>query len=136
MKFKEGQRVWSSKRGWGVISIISNAKGYPLLVDFDDGPKESYTIDGRDWLNDLLPTLFLDEVKDWPDPPAPRPDLEVDQPIWVRCLSEGKWKKRHFCRWSVNGKAVCFSKGRTSWTDTEEAVQWDEYSLEDPNVSG
>ena len=63
-----GNRVWSSKHGWGRITKIDKSKVFNLLVASfllpDNTPIEiTYTFDGRESLFDLHPTLFWNEIK-------------------------------------------------------------------------
>jgi len=71
MKFKIGQRVWSHRFGWGIVCGESSSyvdKGDEVLqvvefitVDFFDGDIEKYTECGRIEIDDLYPSLFLEE---------------------------------------------------------------------------
>ena len=63
-----GNRVWSSKHGWGRITKIDKSKVFNLLVASfllpDNTPIEiTYNFDGRESLFDLHPTLFWNEIK-------------------------------------------------------------------------
>lgn len=68
-KFKNaevGNRVWSSKHGWGRITKIDKSKVFNFIVASfllpDNTPIEiTYTFDGRESLFDLHPTLFWNE---------------------------------------------------------------------------
>jgi hypothetical protein len=105
--FKVGQRVWSVQDGFGKVFRIDVGPRdkYPVVVKPDNSESRSvdyYTLDGKFDVKDLRPTLFLDEPKDWPNPPAPPeplPDLAVDTPVWVNFGLNGEWYARHFARW-------------------------------------
>jgi hypothetical protein len=128
-KFKVGQRVWSVLDGWGIVEHSSTVKkendNYPVCVRFDNKQTEHYTGDGKWREFDLRPTLFFDEPKEWPDPPAPLPDIAIDTPIW--CRWGGKWVPRHFAC-IINNKVSVFANGKTSHTaaicDTSTADEW------------
>lgn len=69
MKFREGQRAWSSRHGWGRITRFSSAQ-YPIQFN-PDCNKTSYvfTEDGKLCESDIYPTLFRKEqVLDYSEP--------------------------------------------------------------------
>ena len=64
MKFKKEQRAWSSHFGWGTIYHILDDSDYPVKYIADlDNITVSYLADGREFKNDLFPTLFHKEQK-------------------------------------------------------------------------
>jgi hypothetical protein len=64
MKFKVGQKVWCSRFGWGVIYLITPTSDYPVNYKADANAEHlSYTNDGREFIADILPTLFHKEQK-------------------------------------------------------------------------
>ena len=61
-----------------------------------------------------------------------RPELEVDDKIWVRDSNSLGWERRHFKSWSGE-KPVCFDAGRTRFTTDGYEHTWNYYTLTDPN---
>ena len=60
---KEGDRVWSMRHGWGTISHIDEHKRHGIDVVFDHSGKNGlFAFCGRDYIEDLYPTLFWDVV--------------------------------------------------------------------------
>ena len=55
---KVGDKVWDSRKGWGVVNELRYSSDYPILVDFADDC-ESYTLDGYYYKDDVNPSLFL-----------------------------------------------------------------------------
>jgi hypothetical protein len=56
-----GDRVWSIRRGWGVITHVSTNR---ICVKFENLDWDYiFTACGKDSAKDLNPTLFWDEVK-------------------------------------------------------------------------
>lgn len=62
MKFKKGQRAWSSKHGWGVVMDIAS-KGYIQFIPDKEARISLYQLDGRWCSTDFMPTLFHREQK-------------------------------------------------------------------------
>lgn len=66
---KVGERVWSSRYGWGEIYNIFKDDHYPLEVIFIIEPNlfrtlsTRYTSLGKCCVTDLTPELFWDEIK-------------------------------------------------------------------------
>lgn len=133
MKFKVGQRVWSMNGGWGKVVRIGSEEPYPVIVVHDEGQiTHTFTEEGFWRKLHLRPSLFLDEPENWPDPPPPKPELKVDDKVWVRDLMsyQKHWKPRYFAGWSDDEKIMCFDRGATSFSaGTTEPCKWDEYKL-------
>lgn len=62
-----------------------------------------------------------------------RPDLNVDDPIWVRDKDDDGWMPMHFKSWDTDG-VIVWSQGTTSHSAVNELSTWlfREYSLTDP----
>jgi len=54
-----GDRVFSITKGWGGVVQVDRVK---ICVDFGDLGHCSYTLDGKEYRNDLWPALYWDEV--------------------------------------------------------------------------
>jgi hypothetical protein len=60
---KEGDRVWSMRHGWGTIRHIEERDRHGIVVVFDHLNKKGiFTVCGKDYIEDLYPTLFWDKV--------------------------------------------------------------------------
>jgi hypothetical protein len=58
------------------------------------------------------------------------PPFRVDDPVWVRrdYPEDSAWEKRHFARWGIDGKIMCFIDGKTSWSArAQDVLPWDRY---------
>lgn len=121
-KFKAGQRVWSVLDGWGtVVRCEGSRSDYLILVKHDNGDSDQYTEEGNWRKEDLRPILFLDEPKEWPDPPAPIPDMPIDTPLWCKNREGAPWLPVHFAG-VKDGKVSVFSWGLTSHTGAPDAT--------------
>ena len=60
-----------------------------------------------------------------------RPDLEIDDKVWVKDGSE--WLPKHFAGWAIEGFSVifCWMDGGTSHTQTTK-IAWRTWSLTPP----
>lgn len=110
-KFKDGSRAWSPIYGWGTVNHVDFDKDYTLQVVFDNGRIISFTKDGMQNKEALLPTLFLDEVKieNWPNPPAKLDPstLSPNQEIEVKLVDYEGWIKRKFACFIYGQVFVC-----------------------------
>ena len=114
-----GDRVWCVSLGWGVI-ISSHQKDYPIVVEFGNRKRESYTVEGRRYSNDLNPSLFWSEVK-IVVPTKPLPKLNKDDcvEVWnANTINPTITYKRHFSHFE-DGSIFCFRDGGTSWTSIQ-----------------
>lgn len=128
--FQVGDKCWSPTYGHGDVVELGNL----VKVKFGNVCGATwhwyYQLDGREHLESPQPTLFHQEVKDWPCPcKLPQlPDLKVDDKVYVEI--SGVLDARHFSHWLVNkGRVamVVFSNGRTSHTsggNTEFYTVW------------
>lgn len=62
-----------------------------------------------------------------PEPVMPRPDLKIDDPVWV-WDAPNQPIKRHFAGWSSDGLIMTWSNGGTSWT-RDASSSWTHYRL-------
>lgn len=85
---KAGDRVYSFTRGWGVISEIREGTGYGIYVSFKKNTRETYTFEGRRFLEDRVPSLFWDEVYITP-PPQPKRKVTKTDEAWKVHLPSG-----------------------------------------------
>lgn len=58
--FKKGDRVFCALYGWGAVSQVDKGDTYTNKVDFDNGERDSYTVDGRR-LEEVTKTLSFTE---------------------------------------------------------------------------
>ena len=61
---KAGDEVWSMQYGWGVVTLVwdGDACVYPVDVDFQNGSADSFTYDGKLYVEDKYQSLFWDEI--------------------------------------------------------------------------
>lgn len=126
---KVGDKVWSFRMGYGVIIKIRKGVDFPVIVEFVDGIRESFTYDGRYDFKDLNPELFHSEVK-FEVPPKPLPELKVDTKVLVWDGGDCEKQRRHFSHF-VDGAIVCFPEGLTSFTtnSSRDAVHWHNFEV-------
>jgi hypothetical protein len=132
-----GDRVYNFPRGWGTIISVqykyfSDGIQYPIKVQFDHKDRIShYTVEGRRYSN--VQELFWDEVS-IEAPIKPLPELEVDTKLLVWNDDDDILYRRHFAYFK-DGKAYCYSNGKTSWTaySDEHVSEWDNYRVEGEN---
>lgn len=60
---KKGDRVWSISYGWGTILDIEHRNEKPVLVKFNCGKYKEYTLDGKEEIYSINPTIFWNEIK-------------------------------------------------------------------------
>ena len=58
--FKVGQKVFSAAYGEGVVTeVVNTLMHYPVLVKFNSGLTEVYTLDGRLFISAKQPDLVV-----------------------------------------------------------------------------
>lgn len=122
---KVGDKVWDTRKGWGVVDEIRYSNEYPILVNFGYDC-ESYTLDGYYFEDDVSPSLFWDEIV-IEAPPKPLPDLPVDAKVLVWLDGSRDKYRRHFSHFE-NGGCHTFCGGHTSWTGGTTTA-WDNWEL-------
>ena len=120
---KVGDKVWDTRKGWGVVDEMRYSNEYPILVNFGHD-YETYTLDGYYFEDDVNPSLFWDEIA-IEAPPKPLPDLQVDTKVYVWSNADGLKLKRHFSHFK-NGDCHTFNGGLSSWTG-ESTTSWDNW---------
>ena len=63
----------------------------------------------------MLKTIWL--LEEYEEPKEPETDwskVEVDTPILVKAIDDGKWKKRYFAKYE-GGVVYAWDGGKTSW---------------------
>lgn len=72
----------------------------------------------------MLHMLWL--LEDYKEPEEPEVDwskVEVDTPILVRQVEDGRWLERHFAKYE-GGKVYAWQDGHTSWTAEGCTTAW------------
>ena len=125
---KVGDQVWSYTDGYGTIIKITGGDS-PIAVKFDGGGQNYFTIDGKRFKTDENPILFWDKIE-FEIQKKPELNLNIDDKVLV-WNKEGDIKvKRHFKRFDIDGKIVCFAIGGTSWTcDDDEELKCNYWEL-------
>ena len=60
----------------------------------------------------MLQTIWL--LEDYEEPETDWSKVEVDTPILVKAIDDGKWKKRYFAKYE-GGVVYAWDGGKTSW---------------------
>lgn len=60
---KVGDRVWHIRKGYGKIYAIDNNSKFRIHVQFKDESNIWFLINGREFEEDINPSLFWDEIK-------------------------------------------------------------------------
>lgn len=122
-----GDQVWCVSLGWGVIKNVLHEDSYPIVVKFDSGRQNAFTMEGRLYSDDLNPTLFWDEVKiEAPTKPLPKLNKDDCVEVWnANTIDPTITYKRHFSHFE-DGSIFCFGDGGTSWTRTQ-TVGWNRW---------
>lgn len=70
---KVGDRVYSIICGWAIVTEVDLNRTYPIVIKAENGAIESYTFDGRFFLEEGYPQgLFWDEPQFTPPPRSKR----------------------------------------------------------------
>ncbi len=101
--YKVGDKVWNITRGWETIIEIDKKHNDEYPIETNCG---SYREDGREYKNDLIPTIY----------PKPVPELEIDTKVLVWYNDERTKTKRHFAKFDSNGKIMTYPEGCSSFT--------------------
>ena len=126
---KVGDKVFDyTLQEWGEIISTTNLRPYTVLVRFEYGTMESYTIQGTKDA-ETLPTLFWDEVKPIIPPENPLPKLKIDTPVLVCSSNAGYKYKRYFSHFDSKGNIHCFKSGTTSWSTCGKTTEWKHWEL-------
>jgi hypothetical protein len=122
-KFRVGMKVWSCGHGWTEITRVFPGGMYPI----ETRTGATYTLEGKRFVEDAMPTLFLDEIKpeDWPNPPAPKPKAsELKVGDHVECLT-------NFTNEKYLRRQVVFVAGEQVWVQdlynqhsAHKAIDW------------
>ena len=137
--FKINDRVYDGTIGlWGTIIKINYdpIDNYPIDVDFGDNILETYTLDGRKYV-DNMPVLSFTEydlVNGGLSQVRPRHEIKKDQLVYVRIRGEREWDMRYFSHFDKNGE-LWFFGGQYKSDKTTIVRRADEYSLENPLTS-
>ena len=60
----------------------------------------------------MLQTIWL--LEEYEEPETDWSKVEVDTPILVKAIDDGKWKKRYFAKYE-GGVVYAWDSGKTSW---------------------
>lgn len=133
---KNGDQVWSTRNGWGIIKNIRTWNSRLLLevlFEVDVNPTiADYTLDGRAYLSDLYPELFWNSFEIPKEAyQKPRPKLEVDTKVYVRNDYSSSKFKRHFSHFTQDDKIACFKDGKSYWSNNEATDYdiWDNWEI-------
>lgn len=68
----------------------------------------------------LYRTIWL--MEEYKEPETDWSKVEVDTPILVRQVEDGRWLERHFAKYE-GGKVYAWEDGHTSWTE-DDVTGW------------
>ena len=126
---KVGDKVWDIRRGWGEISYIEYTGKYPIFVKFSNYVSGKFSTEGKEFLNDINPTLYWDELRIIP-PKKPLLDLPVDTKVLVWDDGYVNKTRAHFHSFNEDGRIVTWECGRTSFTGEDwPKYLWDNWEL-------
>ena len=130
---KVGDKVWNYAYGWGTITDMQHGYTYPIVVQFLK-TTNTFTLDGKEVVSDLHPTLLWDEVA-YEVPKKPLPKLEVDTKVLVWNQDSSMKCKRYFHSFSDEGIIRVWSGGITSYSaeDMNEFSEWANWELFEKN---
>ena len=114
--FEIGDKCWSPSFGHGEVVEVGSLIKVKFGGVLGNGVHWLYQPDGRESEDSPKPTLFHQEVKEWPCPKRlpPLPDLTVDDKVYVG----DSLTPQHFSHWVVDNRIymAVFADGRTSHT--------------------
>ena len=126
---KVGDKVWGIRRGWGEVSYIEHTGKYPIFVKFSSYVSGKFSTEGKEFVNDINPTLYWDEFRIVP-PKKPLPDLDIDTKVLVWDDGDVDKTRAHFHSFTKDGRIVTWECGCTSFTDNGRQVCiWDNWEL-------
>ena len=126
---KVGDKVWDVRRGWGEITNTKYIHDYPIEVIFPDSEYVTYSIEGKELLDDINPSIYWDELRIIP-PKKPLPDLPVDTKVLVWDEGGNSKIRAHFHSFSEDGRIVTYSNGSSSFTgDSRVKCLWRNWEL-------
>lgn len=98
--FKTGDRVYEGVviKSWGTVIETNMIRQFPIVVLFDDGSTESFTLDGRYQFygNPTLSFTEYDLAKAGFSQERPEILPEKGDIVWVRDSEDEAWKIVHF----------------------------------------
>ena len=132
--FKVGDDVFCLRYGHGKVVDLNLNSEYPVEVKFPE-ESDSYTTDGKAWTGYERRLLYHANSGIIEIDTTLRPELEVDDKLWVSGSGREVWYCRHFSHFDDHGKVACFCNGQSSFTvkDDPRTASWSHYTLTDPN---
>ena len=132
--FNVGDRVYNGiLKVWGIVREIDLSGTYPICVEFDDGCRETYTIDGKRIVGQIRVLSFTeyDLVNGGFSQTRPLPKIKKDQLVYINNGCDSKWIMMYFSHIDKNGKTFCFVNQQKS-TETSDTFEVHEISIENP----
>ena len=96
-----GDRVWSSKWGWGEVLVITKRFTYPIEVRFSDTCSEYHTLKGVN-VEGEMQSLFWDELT---IPTRPKRKVTKTIEAWANVYPDGKYYVYETLGWAERNKA-------------------------------
>lgn len=119
--FKKGDKVFCILYGHGTVLSIDPSDSYPIVVLFESGDEEVYTINGC-YDNNITPTLSFTEYtlegfsQDRPEELPKKGDI-----VWGKYIDDDDWDIGHFYLLDKDSRGLryCISSnptgGKTLW---------------------
>lgn len=122
----EGDRVYTSEKGWGVVSKYTAGLRHPVLVQFDSGLKDTYTDDGCvDHVTSIQSSLSFTKytlVDGGFSQERPKPNIEEGQMIWVKPYDSGVWTYVKYLRHRPSGEISVYVGSNVTIIDGEISI--------------
>jgi len=116
--FKKGDRVFAYVFGWGTVIYVDNKDDFAIGVEFDTQNNESFTYDGRHYLEDPQILSFTEYKLEGFSQERPEELPKKGDIVWVRNEFPSEWVIGHFLR-KKDGKYIVSSdnKNPDGWGD-------------------
>lgn len=131
--YQKNDQVFDPRFDWGIVLLIKNSRfeERPVVVEFANGYKHNYTLEGRSHPKHLNPILsFTNYMEDQGFTQVrPRAVIKKGTPVFVR-NTDKTWHYKLFSHFGKNNeKPYAFADGLDS-----NAICWDEISLTPPEI--
>lgn len=127
-----GDEVWSFQDLWGVVISIDQYSR-PIRVNFGNDRVLSFSMDGKQCLEDIGQTLYWDEIKITP-PPKPKKKKKKTAECWANIYDGNeKYQKsgfllmgRKFFFHAIKAQAIKLSADDKLIATAKVQIEWEE----------
>lgn len=119
---KVGDWIWNIKNGWGKVISIDSRSNYPISTE-----QESFTVDGRVYLEDAAPSAFTEPPECFNADPKPCEFVKGQRVIVSDHIPDPSSMNGHKAYFShiESGMYFCFSSGLTEWSSDGDIEAWE-----------